>query len=64
MKNFIQDVINGTTDINSINDYIEKWHTGTSKKTLHKFLGMSRNQYCAWVEDANILSIIIDHYRS
>ena len=32
-------------------DLIDEWHTGGSSCQLHEFLGVTMEQYSAWVED-------------
>lgn len=38
-------------DANFFDDKIEEWHTGDSKQTLAEYLGMTPEQYAAYVEN-------------
>lgn len=33
----------------NIDDRIDEWHRSNSKQPLHEFLGMSAEEYAAWV---------------
>ena len=35
---------------NAIDDKIDEWHTGSSTEPLYIHLGMSWEEYCAWVK--------------
>ena len=47
-----------------IDDFIELWHKDDSDKELHDFLGMSWEEYLAWVADASILPLIINSHKT
>lgn len=64
MNNFIIDCINGITKLSKVDDYIDLWHTGTSSKPLHEFLGMTLEDYHLFVKDENHLKTIIQNYKS
>ena len=36
-------------ELEDIDDRIDAWHRGNSKQPLHEFLGMSEEEYAAWV---------------
>lgn len=49
-----------------IDDFIDRWHeemTGKSGKQLipiHKFLGLTEDEYAVWVQDPGILPMILN----
>lgn len=45
--------INGITDFNSINDYIDIWHEdiGRAPMPLSSFLGLTEKEYALFVEN-------------
>lgn len=49
-KNFINDCLYGTAEIEDIDDYIEMWHQGQSNLDLATYLGMTPEEYGAWVQ--------------
>lgn len=63
MCNFIQDCLNGDALLEEIDDYIDKWHDGDSDLPLHIYLGMSRDEYGAWVEAPDCLARIVTAHK-
>ncbi len=59
MSNFILKCINGDALLTEIDDYIELWHDSGSDLSLHKFLGMTQEEYAFFVEDEHYLATII-----
>ena len=41
MTNFIDDVIDGKTKLDEIDDYAEKWHNSDSHCSVSEYLGMT-----------------------
>ena len=60
MSDFIQKCLIGDALLEEIDDYIDDWHQGESVMSLHEFLGMTRNEYYLWVEDASSLPYIVN----
>lgn len=59
-KNFINDCLYGSTDIEDIDDYVAAWHQGQSNMELYDYLGMTLEEYEAWVEkDDSVLRDIL-----
>lgn len=42
-----------------IDDYVDRWHDEASDQALHEYLGMTREEYAAWVKDASSLVGIV-----
>lgn len=59
MCNFIQDCLTGDALLEEIDDYIDRWHDGDSEVPLHTYLGMSRDEYAAWIESPENLTYIV-----
>ena len=63
MYNFIENCLRGDALLEDIDNYIDEWHEGDSNEPLHIFLGMSRDEYAAWVETPDILPFIITAHK-
>lgn len=59
MYNFIHNCLTGDALLDEIDDYIDKWHDGDSELPLHAYLGMSRDEYAAWIESPDSLTYIV-----
>lgn len=46
-----------------IDDFVELWHEGGSTLPLHEFLGMTPEEYSAWVQKPDLLPHIIKDHR-
>jgi hypothetical protein len=53
----------GDASPDQIDDFIELWHEGGSGLSLHEFLGMSWDEYSAWVLNPGLLPRIIAAHR-
>lgn len=62
---FISDCIKDLTNIELIDDYVDRWHNGEGGElSLSKFLGMTQYEYSMWLKDAtSIYSIIQNRIR-
>lgn len=64
---FIEDVLNGDTTIDKLDDYVHGWHSGAIGEglTLPECLGMTWEEYAEWVQkDFAIVNIITNRYRA
>uniref|UniRef100_UPI003FEE9BA3 hypothetical protein n=1 Tax=Ruminococcus bromii TaxID=40518 RepID=UPI003FEE9BA3 len=58
--NFINNCLYGLTDIDEIDDYVEAWHNGQSNLKLSDYLGMTQDEYEAWIQkDDSVLRDIL-----
>jgi hypothetical protein len=62
-SNFISDCIRGVALLEDIDDYIDQWHEGGTGQTLHDFLGMTRQEYNAYLLDESALAFIVKAHR-
>ncbi|MES1241810.1 MAG: hypothetical protein ABUT39_09350 [Acidobacteriota bacterium] len=46
-----------------IDDFVDLWHEGASELSLHDFLGMTWEEYSAWVANPGLLPRIIAAHR-
>lgn len=53
MNTFLQDLLNNKTNIDCIDDYVEKWHNEKSNRSLREFLGMTPFEYEIWGKAGN-----------
>lgn len=60
---FIDLCLSGKVQPERIDDFVGAWHEGDSPLDLHEFLGMSWQEYGAWMIDARALSSILDKRR-
>ena len=45
----------GEASADQIDDYIDAWHRSRSKLLLPAYLGMTKEEYAAWLEDPAFL---------
>ncbi|MBI2767405.1 MAG: hypothetical protein HYX53_16040 [Chloroflexi bacterium] len=60
---FVEDWLAGVCGLDAIDDYIDRWHEGGTGVPLWQFLGMTRDEYGLWVEDADALPDILRAHR-
>ena len=63
MSNFIQQCIDGDALLEDIDDFIDAWHDGDSTLKLNEFLGMTLFEYNVWLNQPDILPIIVKAKR-
>jgi hypothetical protein len=61
---FIDLCLQGKVLIDEIDDFVARWHEQDFGMDLHEFLGMSWQEYEAWVHDHDYLPYIIIARRS
>lgn len=59
-KTFIDACLEGKEDPKNIDEWVNRWHSSTNKKTLHVFLGMTEEEYVNWVLAPSILEHIVE----
>jgi len=59
VTNFIDDVLARRTTLDAIDDYFDRWHNGEDGRSLSQFLGLSTEEYAAWIADVDPLTRII-----
>ena len=59
MSNFVAMCVSGEAVPDDIDEFVGKWHEGDSKVPIYEYLGMTREEYSAWVEDPNALVDIV-----
>lgn len=64
MSSFIEKCISGQALLDEIDYYIDQWHTGNSDLPLHTYLGMSWEEYKAWIESPDSLLRIVAAHKS
>ncbi len=63
VESFIDKCINGKALQFDIDDYVAKWHESDSDISLEEYLGMSGDEYNAWLLDDSMLSYIIKAHK-
>lgn len=58
---FIDDCLAGAASLEEIDDYVERWHDGVIGRDmdLRELLGMSKQEYARWMQDADAIEDII-----
>lgn len=58
---FIDHCLAGAATLDEIDDYVERWHDGTigHGMELRELLGMSKQEYARWMQDASAIEEII-----
>lgn len=65
MTTFVDDVVAGRTTLDALDDYIDRWHDGEGRgSALHDFLGLTWEEYGAWIKDPAALNTVIALKRS
>ena len=59
MSNFIDMCRTGDAQPEDIDDFIDAWHDYPGSIPLYTFLGMTKDEYSTWVEDATSLLEIL-----
>ena len=62
-KSFIQMCLDGDALDSEIDEFVRKWHASSSEETLQQFLGMTDEEYNAWVLDDSVLPLILKARR-
>lgn len=62
-SNFIRDCVQGYALLDDIDDYVDQWHDGGTGLALHDYLGMSKQEYDAWVLDDEMLAYVVKARR-
>ncbi len=62
--NFITDCVRGITTPDKIDNYVAWWHNGISQQPIHEFLGMTEEEYEAYVKDDSKLIDIIERHKN
>ena len=60
---FIDLCVRGKAMPAEIDDFVELWHQGKSDVQLHEFLGMTQEEYSAWVRSPSLLPHINAAHR-
>lgn len=60
---FIDLCVRGEALPAEIDDFVELWHEGDSTLPLHEFLGMTSEEYSAWVRKPDLLPYIVTAHR-
>lgn len=52
--------------MDEIDDYVERWHEGVIGRDmeLRELLGMSKQEYACWIQDANAIEAIVAARKS
>ena len=63
MPSFIEKCLAHEAVPEDIDDFIDQWHAHPGPRSLHEFLGMTRDEYARWIADASTLQAIINSYK-
>jgi hypothetical protein len=61
---FVDRCLAGEALLDEIDDYVDIWHSSDAAIPLHEFLGLSWDEYSAWVGNPRVLPFIISSKRS
>lgn len=62
-SNFIELCAQGEVVYDEIDDFVECWHKNSCNLELHEFLGMSWENYSAWVAHPELLPLIVTAHK-
>jgi hypothetical protein len=60
-QSFVEQCLAGSVGPGQIDDFVDQWHTDEAAQSmeLRDFLGMSKVEYAAWMQDSNALHGIL-----
>lgn len=58
-SNFIAMCTSGEAMPDDIDEFVGRWHEGDGKVPIYEYLGMTRDEYFAWVSDPYVLFDIV-----
>jgi len=61
---FVDLCLAGKVQPADIDDFVEAWHEGASRKDVWDFLGLTREEYGRWVEEPAAITDIVDQRRN
>ncbi len=59
LNSFVDHCRSGQASVADMDDYVERWHAGPCAVDLHDYLGMTWDEYAAWVANPDLLPLII-----
>ena len=59
MSDFVSRCLSGDALLDEIDDAIDEWHDGASTQELHEYLGMDTLEYELWLNDPEILPLVV-----
>ena len=64
MKKYLNLAISGKVEPKDIGHFVRRWHRAFDlDESLHSYLGLSKEEYCRWVEDPNTINEIVNSHR-
>jgi hypothetical protein len=61
--NFLDAVLSGNAFLEEIDDFVDAWHNSDSDLEIYDYLGLSFDEYSIWVEQPQLLSMVINSKR-
>ena len=58
-SNFIAMCRSGEAMQDDIDEFVGRWHDGDAKMPIYEYLGMTRDEYFAWVRNPYVLLDIV-----
>ena len=62
-SSFIDQCVRGYALLEDIDDYIDQWHEGGTGLPLYAFLGMTQQEYSAWLVEDDLLPYVVKARR-
>ncbi len=63
-KTFVDQLLSGDAMVEDADDFVEAWHDAGSGLAISEYLGMSEEEYLAWLEEPDLIrSILNARYR-
>ncbi|WP_157683920.1 hypothetical protein [Brevundimonas diminuta] len=56
---FLKLALTGKIMFDEIDDFVDRWHEQPGGKSLHDYLGLTRDEYAAWVQNPDIIPQIV-----
>lgn len=56
---FLKLALAGKVVYDEVDDFVDRWHEEPGGQSLHDYLGFTRDEYAAWVQNPDIVSQIV-----
>ena len=51
METFVEQFLAGKTELDTLDDFVDAWHSDNTPLSLSSFLGMNNDEYQQWIID-------------
>jgi len=59
IETFVEQYLKGQIGLSQIDDFVDQWHDSDDDRPIEEFLGLTLEEYAAWVEDPQSLGRLL-----